>query len=149
MSSTTDAPGTHVGAYGWCRDPAGRLLLARITAGLEDAGRWTMPGGGIEWGEHADAAARREMSEETGISDFRRMQVAAIYSHTYPRNAQRPRPPLHHIGIVDEMTPERFELKFEEDGSTDRCEWFTETEARELPLTPLAEFAIELTWPRS
>lgn len=149
MASTTDAPGTRVGAYGWCRDPAGRLLLVRITAGLEDAGRWTMPGGGIEWGEHPDAAARREMAEETGISEFRGMPVAAIYSHTYARSARRPRPPLLHIGIVYEMTPERFELKFEEDGSTDRCEWFTETEARALPLTPLAEFAIDLTWPRS
>ena len=149
MCSTNDTPGTHVGAYGWCRDPAGRLLLARITAGLEDAGRWTMPGGGIEWGEHADAAARREMSEETGISDFRRMQFAAIYSHTYGAAVRFARSPLHHIGIVYEMVPERFELKFEEDGSTDRCEWFTETEARALALTPLAEFAIELTWPQS
>ena len=149
MSSTNDTPGTHIGAYGWCRDPAGRLLLARIKAGLEDAGLWTMPGGGVEWGEHPDAAARREMAEETGISEFCGMQVTAIYSRTYARTARRPRPALHHIGIVYEMTPERFELQFEEDGSTDRCQWFTETEARALPLTPLAEFAIDLTWPKS
>ena len=149
MSSTNDARNTHVGAYGWCRDPANRLLLVRIKAGLEDAGRWTMPGGGVEWGEHPDAAARREMAEETGISEFRGMQVTAIYSHTHARTARWSRPALHHIGIVYEMTSERFELKFEEDGSTDRCEWFTETEARALPLTPLAVYAIELTWPRS
>ena len=98
MSSTNDTPGTHVGAYGWCRDSASRLLLVRIKAGLEDAGRWTMPGGGVEWGEHPDAAARREIEEETGISEFRGMQVTAIYSHTYARTTRRPRPALHHIG---------------------------------------------------
>ena len=52
MSSTNDTPGTHVGAYGWCRDPAGRLLLARTTDGLEGAGLRTMPGGVVEWGKH-------------------------------------------------------------------------------------------------
>ena len=148
MSSTTDIPGTYVGAYAWCRDPSDRLLLVHLSRGL-DAGRWTMPGGGVEWGEHPDAAARREMAEETGISEFCGMQVTALYSHTYARTARWSRPGLHHIGIIYEMTPERFELKFEEDGSTDRCEWFTETEARALPLTPLAEFAIDLTWPPS
>jgi len=148
MSSTTDIPGTYVGAYAWCRDPSDGLLLVHMSRGL-DAGRWTMPGGGVEWGEHPDAAVLRELEEETGISEVRHVQVAAIYTHTYQRTAQRPNPPFHHIGIVYEMTPERFELQFEEDGSTDRCEWFTETEARALPLTPLAEFAVDLTWPKS
>lgn len=148
MSSTTDTPGTYVGAYAWCRDPSDRLLLVHMSRGL-DAGRWTMPGGGVEWGEHPDTAVLRELEEETGISEVRHVQVAAIYTHTYQRTAQRPYPPFHHIGIVYEMTPKRFELQFEEDGSTDRCEWFTETEARALLLTPLAEFAIDLTWPKS
>ena len=146
MSSTTDIPGTYVGAYAWCRDPSDRLLLVHVARGL-DAGRWTMPGGGIEWGEHPDAAVLRELEEETGISEVRQVQVAAIYTHTYARTAQRPYPPFHHIGIVYEAIPERFDLRFEEDGSTDRCEWFTGTQARELPLVPLAEFTINLTWP--
>ena len=64
-----------------------------------------MPGGGIEWGEHPDAAVLRELEEETGISEVRQVQVAAIYTHTYARTAQRPYPPFHHIGIVYEVTP--------------------------------------------
>ena len=127
MSSTTDIPGTYVGAYAWCRDPSDRLLLVHVARGL-DAGRW-------------------ELEEETGISEVRQVKVAAIYTHTYARTAQRPYPPFHHIGIVYEVTPGTLDLRFEQDGSTDRCEWFTEIQARELPLVPLAEFAINLTWP--
>ena len=115
MSSTTDIPGTYVGAYAWCRDPSDRLLLVHVARGL-DAGRWTMPGGGIEWGEHPDAAVLRELEEETGISEVRQVQVAAIYTHTYARTAQRPYPPFHHI-IVYEVTPGTLDLRFEQDGS--------------------------------
>ena len=148
MSSTADTPGTYVGAYAWCRDPSDRLLLVHLARGL-DAGRWTMPGGGVEWGEHPDAAVLRELQEETGISEVRHVQVAAIYNHTYARTVERPYPPAHHIGIIYEVTPGTLDLEFEQDGSTDRCAWFTETQARELPLVPLAEFAVDLTWPKS
>ena len=143
----SEAPGTYVGAYARCLDPEGRLLLARMARGL-DGGRWTLPGGGVEWGEHPDAAVVRELEEETGISDVRCVQVAAIYSDTYERTAQRPYPPVHYVGIVYDVVSGSFDLRFEQGGSTDRCEWFTETEARALPLVPLAQFAVDLTWPR-
>jgi hypothetical protein len=56
---------------------------------------------------------------------------------------------MQHVGFVYEVMPRRMDLRAEEDGSTDLCEWFTEAEARALPLTPLGQFAIELTWPNS
>ena len=142
----SETPGTYVGAYARCGDPEGRLLLVRMARGL-DEGRWTLPGGGVEWGEHPDATVVRELEEETGISDVRCVQVAAIYSHAYERTGQRPSRPVHYVGIVYHVTLGMFDLRFEQDGSTDRCDWFTETEARALPLVPLAEFAVNLTWP--
>jgi 8-oxo-dGTP diphosphatase len=42
----------------------GKLLLAERT---EPRGLWTLPGGRIELGETAQAAALRELKEETGI----------------------------------------------------------------------------------
>ena len=144
----SDSPGTYIGAYALCRDPSGRLLLVRLAHGL-DEGRWTLPGGGVEWGEHPDAAVVRELDEETGISDVRGVQVAAIYSHTYERTARRPYPPVHYVGIVYHVAPGLLDLRFEQDGSTDRCGWFTEAEARALPLVPLARFAVDLTWPKA
>ncbi len=51
-------------------DEAGRLLLFRVQAVLRnDRALWMMPGGGINEGEEAAAAAMRELWEETGLAD--------------------------------------------------------------------------------
>lgn len=42
------------------------LLIRRATPPLQ--GAWSLPGGRIEWGERAEAAALRELKEETGIT---------------------------------------------------------------------------------
>ena len=41
------------------------LLIRRGTPPL--LGEWSLPGGRIEWGEGAEAAALRELQEETGV----------------------------------------------------------------------------------
>ena len=146
MSSNYETPNFYMGAYGICRDPAGRLLLVRMSGGPDD-GRWTMPGGGIEWGEHPDAALLRELGEETGIVDIKSFTVIQVYSHIYPSSEISPLEPLHHLGIVYEVGVGTFDLKFEKNGSTEYCEWLTKDKARSLPLTPAGEFAVDLVWP--
>ncbi len=42
------------------------VLLVKRARG-EKAGEWSIPGGHLEWGEPLEAAARRELAEETGI----------------------------------------------------------------------------------
>lgn len=51
-------------------DELGRLLLlqGRDRTRPEEGTWWFTPGGGIDGGESAEAAARRELAEETGIS---------------------------------------------------------------------------------
>ncbi|MGH3489143.1 MAG: NUDIX hydrolase [Actinopolymorphaceae bacterium] len=46
------------------RDTAGAILLQRRT----DDGRWGIPGGALEIGESLEETARRELTEETGLT---------------------------------------------------------------------------------
>src|ERR1043165_5710521 len=57
---------TRPAAYGllW-RD--GKVLLCRTSPGHLGVGRWTLPGGGIVFGEAPEAGAIREVEEETGL----------------------------------------------------------------------------------
>jgi 8-oxo-dGTP diphosphatase len=43
------------------------ILLARIAPTISPVEQWTLPGGGIDFGEHPDAAVVREVHEETGL----------------------------------------------------------------------------------
>ena len=45
----------------------GRVLLTRLSERTTHPGEWTLPGGGIDHGEHPRDAARREVWEETGL----------------------------------------------------------------------------------
>ncbi|GHH76912.1 hypothetical protein GCM10018793_23870 [Streptomyces sulfonofaciens] len=60
--------------------PDGTVTFVRQLGGPY-AGNWLLPGGGIEPGEPAEAAARREAREETGIS-VQDCSLFAVYEFT-------------------------------------------------------------------
>lgn len=78
-------------------DPApGAVLLAR-RGNPPDAGRWSLPGGLQELGETAEAGARRELFEETGLVVDRLALAAQVDSiHRDPDGRVR-----YHYTIID------------------------------------------------
>ncbi len=58
---------TRLGSYAVAIGNGG-ILLCRIASGYPEEGQWTLPGGGIDWGEHPDDALVREVYEETGLA---------------------------------------------------------------------------------
>ena len=65
------------------RDSGGRVLMAERRAEQLSAGYWELPGGKIEPGESALAAAARELFEETGLEGAG-LKPFACYSHRFP-----------------------------------------------------------------
>lgn len=55
-------------AVGVLIDPAGNFLITSRPAGKIYAGHWEFPGGKVEAGESIEAALRRELHEELGIT---------------------------------------------------------------------------------
>jgi 8-oxo-dGTP diphosphatase len=64
------------------RSPDGRLLMAERTARQLSAGFWELPGGKIDPGETPQAAAVRELHEETGVQALE-VRPWIRYEHVY------------------------------------------------------------------
>ncbi len=63
----------------------GRVVLVRHWYA---PGVWTLPGGGIERGESAEAAAIREVKEETGLTVQRIDRTLGVYDGPYGKGDQ-------------------------------------------------------------
>ncbi|NYH55387.1 ADP-ribose pyrophosphatase YjhB (NUDIX family) [Nocardiopsis arvandica] len=124
-------------SYGIAVDPGGRVLLSLIAEGFPGAGTWHLPGGGVDAGEDARAALRREVAEETG-QDGQVGDLITVSSH------HRNPPGGHEIHavwaffhvFVPRPGPARV---LEEDGSTADCGWFTPEEVAGLRLSTTAQ----------
>ena len=67
-------------------DPSGRLLITRRPWSASHGGFWEFPGGKIELGETADAALKREMQEELGLSILAHESIGVVH-HLYAHRA--------------------------------------------------------------
>lgn len=111
-------------------------LLTRVTG----HGVWTLPGGGIDHGEHPDDAVRRETFEETGLDLLSARLFDVDSRHFTGRSPDQVTEDFHGVrilyrGTVDDRRPPAVR---EIGGSTDAVAWVP---LDRLPELRLAEFA--------
>ena len=144
-----------VAAYNVCLDDAARLLLCRLSDITLSPGAWALPGGGIDFGEHPEAGALRELHEETGLVGriVELLTVDSLRRTLRAREGDRlgfaegTEVDYHSVRIIYRTEIIGGALRNETDESTDRAAWFTRAELGTLPLLELGRIGAELAFP--
>ena len=134
-----------VAAYNVCVDEQSRLLLCRLSELTEAPGAWTLPGGGIEFGEHPEAGALRELAEETGL-EGRIVELLAVDSISRMFGTDPDLGEYHSVRIVYRTEIVGGSLRPEVGGSSDAAAWFIRAEVVSLPLVSMGSLGAQLAW---
>jgi 8-oxo-dGTP diphosphatase len=135
-----------VAAYGLVQS-ADRILLVQLTARTPAPGSWSLPGGGIDHGEHPSDAVIRELYEETGLRG-RVVELLDVDSHFREHYLdQEVLERYHAVRILYRVSvdSEGPLTVVDADGSADQPTWHPVSEVRDLHLTPIASRGLQFT----
>ena len=142
---------TRVAAYAVCVDDRLGILLCRLAPGStrDRDGWWTLPGGGIDHGEHPRDAVLRELGEETGLAgEVVELLEVDSWSRVLPAWGAAAAADFHAIGILYRVRITGGALRPEVGGTTDEARWFSLEEARRSPIVDVVTLAIRRIEPR-
>ncbi|GIE97282.1 NUDIX domain-containing protein [Paractinoplanes rishiriensis] len=115
-----------------CHDGAGRILLARRSAGARDEpGAWDVGAGALEFGETFETAVTREVLEEYATPPLA-IDLLGV------RNVLRADPPSHWVAVVFAVRLDPAAARIGEPHKFDELGWFT---ADTLPAPVHSQFA--------
>jgi 8-oxo-dGTP diphosphatase len=137
---------TRVAAYVLCTE-GDAILLSRIAPGATASsdGMWTLPGGGIDFGEDPRDAAVRELTEETGLlGEIEALAGVDSWAGHFVHPRDGVPTDFHAIRILYHVRVVGGELRDEIDGSSDTCAWIPRDDLEHLPLVDLARYGARL-----
>jgi len=122
------------------RDDA--MLLCQISAGYPNEGMWTLPGGGVDWGEHPDHALVREVYEEAGLK-LETCEFLGVFSRVLDSTISPGQ--FHYVGLIYRAPLVGEPHVTEVDGSTCDVRWIPLADLEALPVTMLVDEGLKLT----
>ncbi len=127
------------------------MLLARISgAGYGTAGTWTLPGGGVDHGEHPEVSLRREVLEETGL-EIDVGPILGVYSRRFtglsPLGVLEDFHGIHLVYAATITSASDAPRVIEVDGTTDDVAWMEVDDIRQghsVEVSDVVRFALDL-----
>ncbi|PLS80622.1 hypothetical protein CYG49_04650 [Candidatus Saccharibacteria bacterium] len=117
----------------------GRVLLVRRATGAEPLlGKFELPGGKVEFGEHPEVAIRRELEEELGVA-AETVQLYDIVSHY-----DNVRSDCHHVVVVFLASIQTNEAAIKLSEAHDKYQWKKLSSIQLSEVTESTELALRL-----
>lgn len=127
------------------------ILLARVSAAASSStGVWTLPGGGVDHGEHPETSLRRELHEETGL-ELGSRRIIGVFSRHF--TGQAPHGGgledfhgVHLVYTAEVSNPQAEPYVVESDGTTDAAAWVpvTDVQTGAVRASDVVRFALRL-----
>jgi 8-oxo-dGTP diphosphatase len=108
------------------------LLGLRGPLAKNERGTWEIPGGAVEYGETLTNALKREVQEEIGV-EIEVGRLVQVVDHILPAENQHWVSPTY-ICKISAGVPTNLEP-----GKCDRLDWFSLSEAQQLPLSMVTQ----------
>ena len=115
-------------------DPADRVLLIELHDRADGTRWWVMPGGGVDPGESDEAAARREVLEETGLRDIELGPLIWQRHHVFEwRGLTYDQRERFYLARVEAFTPAFTQLADDEAELVQGMRWWSVDELEAAP----------------
>ncbi len=94
-------------------------------------GKWEIPGGKVDFGEHPKQTVVREVKEETGFEVEKPKLLSKVYSHVWDYGTRK-----SHVIILPYTCSVVGGKKNASDKNVQQVEWFTRAKIKELDCLP-------------